>query len=618
MNKSLYAPRIWLCVVAGLVSVSSVAALPPQDISQFRRGSSAMRPVERPYHKDKWELSSKPKIDFVVSNPLFSFEGLKFDDIPALTGFYSIPAFPHGGVGPSHILSTVVDTIQWATRAGVVQNTQGLGQDDQGSVTGSFFESIPPVSPSLLTRAFYDQHDGRFVVVSLDWTAINNGDPTNQAGFLIAISNTNNPNDGWIFKRINAVVDFNGQPHFPASLEVGIGADEIYITGNIYRFSDLRGPGAWLWVIPKEPMYSGGNSVPTTFDIAVVSGFPSRTIDVVPAQMHGEQAPGVTMYLVNAGWTLDEIDAFILVEIYDPLTAPVFLAFASDLGNIHNDDFEINWTVPQKGTSEGLEVGDVSLNTQAFCQGETLWISNTFRPPTGPDMNQPSVFWISLDTFTGNTIDQGFVGGEELGAGTFTFYGSIAADADGGMAVGFSACGPDVHPGAYYTGRLQTDPATQTDPPRTAAAGTDYYVRTFSGTRNRWGPNSITVLDPSGESYWTFNSYAITRGIPDNENQDGRWATRWVQFGQELVPADFDGDGDVDKDDLFLFVPCAGAPDVPYNPVSLPAGCNFTADPGGFIHPDADRDGDVDQIDFAVFQQCFSGEDVDMNPDCAD
>ena len=54
------------------------------------------------------------------------------------------------------------------------------------------------------------------------------------------------------------------------------------------------------------------------------------------------------------------------------------------------------------------------------------------------------------------------------------------------------------------------------------------------------------------------------------------------------IPADFDGDGDVDSADLDLFEGCASSPGVPYA-----TGCNGK---------DLDTDGDVDQADFGIFQ----------------
>ncbi len=70
------------------------------------------------------------------------------------------------------------------------------------------------------------------------------------------------------------------------------------------------------------------------------------------------------------------------------------------------------------------------------------------------------------------------------------------------------------------------------------------------------------------------------------------------------IPADFDNDGDVDKDDVDAFEACASGPAV------LVA--------GGCEDKDFDNDGDGDQSDFAVVQRCISGANNPGDPACAD
>lgn len=63
-----------------------------------------------------------------------------------------------------------------------------------------------------------------------------------------------------------------------------------------------------------------------------------------------------------------------------------------------------------------------------------------------------------------------------------------------------------------------------------------------------------------------------------------------------VYPCDFDGDGDVDGDDMYWFSYCMYGPGVPY-----PEGC------GAF---DTDGDGDVDLQDFGVCMESFTGASV--------
>lgn len=83
------------------------------------------------------------------------------------------------------------------------------------------------------------------------------------------------------------------------------------------------------------------------------------------------------------------------------------------------------------------------------------------------------------------------------------------------------------------------------------------------------------------------------------------------------IPADFDGDGDVDEADFAIFAACYTGPAVAYNPNNLPPGCPLEPDAGGIIAADFNADGVVDHLDFAAFQRCISGTGIPAQPGCA-
>jgi hypothetical protein len=147
------------------------------------------------------------------------------------------------------------------------------------------------------------------------------------------------------------------------------------------------------------------------------------------------------------------------------------------------------------------------------------------------------------------------VGGEDIAPGTHTFYPSIAVDAFGNVGIGFAASAPTIFPGAYYTGRKATDPAGTVQPSVTLAAGLAYYIRFFSGTRNRWGDYSGISVDPADDAtFWVFNEYALTRGTIIN-GEDGRWGTRFGKFSFAACEGDLSSnDNDVDGADLAALI----------------------------------------------------------------
>jgi len=71
------------------------------------------------------------------------------------------------------------------------------------------------------------------------------------------------------------------------------------------------------------------------------------------------------------------------------------------------------------------------------------------------------------------------------------------------------------------------------------------------------------------------------------------------------VPGDFEGDGDVDADDLEAFQACASGPGIP----QMDSACEKDL---------LDADDDVDQSDFGILQRCLSGLNVPADPSCAE
>lgn len=70
------------------------------------------------------------------------------------------------------------------------------------------------------------------------------------------------------------------------------------------------------------------------------------------------------------------------------------------------------------------------------------------------------------------------------------------------------------------------------------------------------------------------------------------------------VPADFDGDCDVDMDDVSTFEACASGPGVPPDIARMCQTADF------------DNDADVDQADFAVMQKCLTGQGNTIDLHC--
>ena len=454
-----------------------------------------------------------------------TFAGVNFDTNPTYnSGFLFIPPDPIAAAGPTHVVSVVNCLIEWRLKTGAAGTIQSL----QG-----FFTSLTPVNSLFDPKVIYDQYNSRFVVVALE--RVDSGG-TETSRILVAVSKTSDPTAGWWFTAINSKISIGGLNRWADYPGLAVDDKAVYITNNMFAFTAGGGGfgGVRFWIINKTPFYTGGAASVTVHDPYASAGIATTT---QPAHMFGAP-PGVmgTFLVSYSGLNCSGIESVQIVRVDSPLTTPVFTQQYVSLGDIDNTATSTLPDAPQLGSANLIEVNDRrALN--AVWRNNILWTTFQILPASGPDSGQVTAHWVKLSGASLEAIavaDQGNVGGEDIATGAYTFFPSIAVDDQGGMAIGFAASASSIYAGAYYTGRLAGDPAGTVQASGTLHAGTDWYLRTFGGGRNRWGDYSGISLDPTNKTtFWLFNEYAMTRGTAIS-GEDGRWATQYGSFHLNL------------------------------------------------------------------------------------
>jgi len=449
--------------------------------------------------------------------------GFNFDDNNTYNNTYYIPPDPIGAAGPFHVVNVGNTMIQWFTNTGVMQNHQSLK---------SFFA---PVGPPLGTNTFdpkviFDQYSERFIVISLERSSAAPED----SWIVVAVSTSPDPNGGWFYTAINSKVNIGGVDTWADYPGLAVGPSAIYITNNMFGFPSTGSNygGVRLWIIDKNPFYFGGPANWTIHDPYASAGLATTT---QPAHMFGLVPGGMGTFLCSySGISAAPTEFVQVVQVLNPLGAVTFSHQYVAVGDIEGPAFPNLPDAPQNGTTNLIEVNDRrALN--AVWRNNELWVSATIYPNSGLDANQTTAHWFNM-TATGvgaiALADQGDVGAEDLGDNTYTFFPALALDKCGNMAIGFSASNNQIFPGAYYTGRLATDPPGTVQSTGALAVGQDWYLRTFNSGRNRWGDYSGMSLDPGDEvTFWVYNEFAMQRGTPlGTPVEDGRWATEWGSF----------------------------------------------------------------------------------------
>jgi hypothetical protein len=458
-----------------------------------------------------------------------AIECFNFDDNAVHNGgFLFIPPDPHCAAGLEHVINIGNCYIEWRPK------NAPLDAPQYRSSLAAFFAGVPGGlgTTGFDPKVIYDQYADRFVVVTLEVVT----SPALASRILIAVSKTPDPNLGWWLHSINSTIVISGLARWADYPGIAIDDEAVYVTNNMFSAAGAYG-GVRLWIINKVPTYAGpnGNIAVAVYDPYTLSGFPAYATTTQPTHMYGPEPAGVGTFLVSYSGLSDGVQEYIdIVRVDNPLGVPVFsFQQLGPLGDIDNTALALP-DAPQFGTAILIEVNDRrALN--AVWRNNNLYMSATLLPPAGgPDAGQTTAHWWRVNTMVLAALavaDQGNVGSNDLGAGTYTFFPSVMVDQCDNMAIGFAASNGLIYCGAYYATRLAADAPGTIQNTATLQAGTDWYNRFFSGPRNRWGDYSGLSLCPVDHAtFWVYNEYACMRGTPTSGGQDGRWCTKLGRF----------------------------------------------------------------------------------------
>jgi len=408
----------------------------------------------------------------------------------------AIPPDTMGAVGPTHLVSFLNTEVGFFDKAGNKTNpTTTLDAFWRPLVTS---KNLPNnlFDPKIL----FDQHSGQFVAMTLD------GQPPEKSWVLLTRSNSSDPGSGWSQWAI--AVDNNLWGDYPG---IGVDANNIYITTNLFDNTD-NFHFIKAWVVPKAGLVAGQDPQNVTamenpFNFTgPLNGGP---FSFQPSHVFG--TPG-TAYIVGEQYPAGNA---LRVGRINPLP------FA-DLGPVGVSSYPVPYTLPV-APLDRIDTGDSRILNVVYRNGH-LFTTHTIPDPTG---TRTVVRWYELSTAPLSKIQEGTISDPKR----FYFYPSIAVNSTGDIAIGFSgsSSSPAEYAGAYYTARRAADPAGAMQPVTLLKSGQESYFKTFSGTDNRWGDFSATVVDPVDDTtFWTLQEIAYSSVWNPHDNAfASRWATWW-------------------------------------------------------------------------------------------
>lgn len=268
---------------------------------------------------------------------------------------------------------------------------------------------------------------------------------------------------------------------FPDYPTLGVDARGIYTA-----LTQVGGPPRMtLFTIDKAPLLTANPSMGT------LTAFRDLEFDgAIQPAVHYED-PGFAHII-----STDGVDSLRLRRLRPPLTAPTLVTAGILFVGTHTNPPN----APALGSTTALDTGDARLQNAVYRNG-SIWTAQTLATGQG----RTAARWFEVDP-----ADLLFPAQEGVVADleNFYFYPTIAVNSAGDVVLGMSGSSPTMFAGAWLTGRLASDPISQTSVPFEFAPGKGPYNNLDAFGRNRWGDYSLTSVDPIDDTFWTIQEHA--------------------------------------------------------------------------------------------------------------
>ncbi|MFZ2095327.1 MAG: carboxypeptidase regulatory-like domain-containing protein [Anaerolineales bacterium] len=424
-----------------------------------------------------------------MPEPIRNFNGLSITD-----GGGWHPPDTNGDVGPNHYIQVVniaIGIYDKATGAELVK----LSYND-------FFQGPIGTPCDNQNRGdvvvLYDPQVDRWVVTDF---ALPTGGPYYEC---IAVSQTADPvSGGWYYYALQTNTPpfddaFNDYP------KLGVWTDGWYMSANMFtnNFEGVR-----VWALDRASMIAGGPLNEVHFNLTPDEGgtlLPANIRGALPPSESPEYFANVTVpstlniWKFHVDWTTPGNSTF---------TGPVPVTVA---------DFAMYFDVPQKSPGGFLDsLGDrmmMQLQYRNIDGVEALYANHSVVSG-----GVGGIRWYEIRDPGGTPyiFQQGTYQPDQ----NYRWMGSIAADKEGNIAIGYSVSSYDMYPAIRYAGRLVGEtPNLLTQNEAVLIQGTGSQTGS-----NRWGDYSALTVDPVDDcTFWYTTEYLITNS--------GNWLTRIGSF----------------------------------------------------------------------------------------
>ncbi len=387
----------------------------------------------------------------------------------------SIPPDTHGAVDSNYCVTAINTSVHIQTRAGANVSSVSLNSFFSSLVSGGTFDP----------RVHYDPYYHRWILV-----ADVDGNLSTSA-LLIAVSKTSNPTGGWWMYK----VPIAASGYWLDYPDVGFNKKWLVITGNLFGIPTGYG-GCKIYAFNYASLMSGAGAPYSAFTQTSSQCIcPTITYDATL-----ENIFCVETWNGTAGGggqlRLSKITGAVGSEAYSIVGFPTSTGLRWQSSGAGGADF-----APQLGTTNKVQTNDDRIFSAEYINNR-IWTSHvSFFPATGSPTRSSAMWW-QIDTLA-NPVQIGLI--DDPTNTNFYAFPSIAANSNNDALIGFSQMSATTYPSAAYALHLHTDPVDSTRPSFVYRHGQNRYYKIFSGTDNRWGDYSNTMIDPLNfNDFWTI------------------------------------------------------------------------------------------------------------------
>ncbi|MCH8274012.1 MAG: PEP-CTERM sorting domain-containing protein [Armatimonadetes bacterium] len=379
-----------------------------------------------------------------------------------------------GAIGPSHFVELINGRYSVYNKANgtrVQTSTLNAFWTNAGATPSGAFAFDP--------RVLYDPFSQRWFATSVDNARAANN-------FLVAVSQTSNPTQGWNAFKIDSDTGNQEWADFPT---MGIDSDGLYISANMFSLVGGNSSTSML-VLPKSDLLLGTPTVAnrTLFENVNPNSTGFSVQPIVDMDNSGLPLPILSAFNTGAGRLLR-------ADVTGTAASPNYPVNSSLIAVAGLGDPPF---ARQPGPHDNLDTGDARFSGNVVLQGGSIWGTQ------GVNRNgRPAIRWFEIRESDNSVLQSGFIEDSSLGF----FYPSIAVNDFGHVVIGFSGSSDTQNVSSYAVVGGTTAGTTTFGAPTILKAGASDYEVLVRGV-NRWGDYSATTVDPSNQlHFWTTQEW---------------------------------------------------------------------------------------------------------------